>query len=225
MAIEGGIFSNSLEVSFDRLKQDLKKRGRSRLLWQFRNSPVINQVVDRLSEQFQDTYDATFSILEGRTIAKAAGVSLDILGSLVGQEREFSNLNYTRDDDNYRRLILAKIFKNHAHTGSVVENRYCAKYISGSGMSFVKIGLQAYRMAFPVGVQEEVLLLFRSLWKNMQVDNYYLLPIPATVRLDLEVAIVLPMEDGYSLGFGPDLFETRPDYAKAAISINIGALV
>lgn len=220
MATDGSIFEASLEVSFDRLKQDLKARGISRLLWQFRRSPVIRQVVERLSEQLQDTYDATFEILEGRTLAKAEGVNLDILGYLVGQPRQFGDVQAT--DYNYRRFILAKILKNHADGGTLIENRYCAQFISGIAMSFVKIDLQTYRMIFAFGVNVDDIRLLRATWKNQQVDNYYLLPVPATVLIDTEIAIVTPFEDDKFVGFGPDLYEMRPDFAKAAVGIYIG---
>lgn len=247
------IYSENLEIAFDQLKQSLAVRGRSRLMWQFKSSPVINDLLQKFSLQLQDCYDVAIGVLDGRTLAKAQGVNLDIIGSIVGQSRIFSNAELTAfftpdkggwgadqvgvwvtnadrlgkrvmSDYNYRNLILAKIFKNHSIAGSNPENRYCAQFISDFPMSFIKVGLQRYKLAFPVGVGVGTLLLLRTSWKNTQVDSYYLLPIPATVQLDVDIAYLLPMDDGYSIGFGPDIFETRPDYAKAAICINIGDL-
>ena len=254
MPTEGRVFGHDLEVSFERLKQSLEKRGRSRLLWQFRNSPVLNQLIKEMSAQMQDAYDAAIDTLEKRTIAKATGVNLEILGTIVGQERVGNNLEYhayfhpdkpgwsadqapawvtgvpllgyrVASDDSYRKLILAKIFKNHCLAGSAAENRYCAEFIANTHVSFVKIGLQSFRLAFEFGTGMDVMLMLFKLWKNQTIDQFYLLPIPATVYLDDQVTFVLPMEDGYSVGFGPDMYDTRPDFAKAAICINIGDYV
>lgn len=254
MSTEGKIFGQDLEVSFRRLKQDLEKRGRSRLLWQFRNSPVLNQLVKQISLEMQDAYDAAIKSLEGRTIAKATGINLDIIGKIVGQERLGNNLEYhvyfhpdkpgwsadqapawvtgapllgyqVASDDNYRKLIIAKIFKNHSTSGSVAENRYCAQFIANTRVSFIKTGLQSFRLAFEFGTGLDVMLMLFKQWKNQTVDQFYLLPIPATVYLDTGITFVLPMDDGYSIGFAPDMYETRPDHAKAAICINIGDYV
>lgn len=215
-----------LAVSFDRLKQDLAERGLSRLLWQFRRSPVITQVVKKLCEEFQKTYDDEIEVLQGRTLAEAEGVNLDIIGSLVGQPRQMKNIQ--TNDDNYRRFIFAKILKNHTHSGSLIEVRYFAQFISGIPISFVKIGIQSYRFIVQYGFNEdpEVLNAIRLLvyfWKNTEIDNFYLAPVPATVFIDTDIIIVTP-DDPDMNWFGPDLQDRRVDYAKVAVDANIGGL-
>ena len=242
-------FAVSLEVSFQRLKQDLLKRGRGRLLWQFRNSNVIGQIVEKMSEQFQSTYDATVDLIEKRTLDKAEGVNLEILGRIVGQTRPSIQSDlisyFTPDkggfsvdqvgvwvanaslsgaqlapDNYYRNLILSKIFKNHAQGGSNPEVRYCAKFLTNYQMTLVKIGLQEYRMAFPYGVSADVIKLLKTPISNKQVNNYYIVPIPATVKID-ETAIYIMVGQA---GFGPDTEDGRPDFAKASLTIAIGGL-
>ena len=120
-----GFFDRDLEVSFERLKQDLSARGKSRYLYQFKNSPVLNDIVDKMSVYFdsdeskdiviglQDCYDNAIKVLEGRTIFGASkdselhpdinNVNLDVLGYIVGQTRSAASLEslpwFTPDSD------------------------------------------------------------------------------------------------------------------------------
>jgi len=86
----------NLEVSFEALAQDLAERGKSRYLEQFRNSPVLQQIVDAISFETQDVYDQILKVLKGRTLGTgedgyAEGVQLSKIGYLVGQKRVVAN--------------------------------------------------------------------------------------------------------------------------------------
>ena len=90
------IFKDNLDVSFVELAQDLAKRGKSRYLEQFRNSPVLQQIVDAISFETQAAYDETLDVLKGRTLGDgsdgyAEGVQLDKIGYLIGQARVVAN--------------------------------------------------------------------------------------------------------------------------------------
>ena len=90
------IFKDNLDVSFAELAQDLAKRGKSRYLEQFLNSPVLQQIVDAISFETQTAYDAGLNVLKGRTLGTgedgyAEGVQLDKIGYLIGQARVVAN--------------------------------------------------------------------------------------------------------------------------------------
>lgn len=90
------ILTENLEVSFEGLVQDLAQRGKSRYLEQFRESPLMQQLVENISQETQELYDEILKVLKGRTIGTgeegyAEGVQLDKIGYLVGQDRVVAN--------------------------------------------------------------------------------------------------------------------------------------
>jgi len=82
---------NNLDIDFSQYTVEQLTRSRSRMLWEFGNSPVLDQLVQALSFEVQDLHDANFDTLELRSLAKAAGVQLDTIGKIVGQERVLFN--------------------------------------------------------------------------------------------------------------------------------------
>lgn len=273
------IFRDDLQVSFENLAQDLAKRGKSRYLEQFRNSPVMQQIVDAISFETQDVYDKTLEVLKGRTLGTgeegyAEGVQLEKIGYLVGQARVVSNSKpidfFTPfidgigedkfapdvaqvwvkngrlfeeeelEDDIYYRLILAKIFKNHVRGASLPDVRLTASYIYGHLTTLVKTGLQQYQLGFlsttnvegEPSVDEDslnALYLVRVAWSDTRVDDFYALPIPPTVLLDIDNIIIFPKADGQEeipSAFIPDIDPAgKTDFSKVAIKVNIGGIL
>ena len=85
------IFDGELDVDFSELRIDLQERNTGHILYQFLNSCVFNQFLYGLTTMEQILYDAAVDVLEFRTLAKAEGVNLDVLGRLVGQPRILLN--------------------------------------------------------------------------------------------------------------------------------------
>lgn len=259
-----------LEVSFENLTQDLAKRGKSRYLEQFRNSKIMQDIVDKISLETQELYDAVLGVLEGRTLKKAEGVQLDRIGYLVGQPRSATNaklvdyftpfLNEDEEtlekfavdeakvwvkngrlfedaaleDADYKKLILSKIYKNHEKGASLPHVRLMGSYIAGVLITLVKTGLQSYQIGVlsksstdgQPALEEPYTFLYilRAKWSDTRVDNYYALPIPSTVLLENDMIIFPQDSEGKPTAFAPDMEYGKPDYAKAAISLNIGGL-
>jgi hypothetical protein len=74
------------EIDFG-LDKSLVSEGQNRLLWQFRESDNLCQLLQVYLDQVQDLWEATINALDVRQIAKASGVQLDVIGELVGQQR------------------------------------------------------------------------------------------------------------------------------------------
>jgi len=91
MSITGILDPTNLEIDFSQYKVEQLSRSRSRMLWEFGNSPVLDQLVQAISFEIQDLHDANFDTIEQRSLAKAAGVQLDTIGRIVGQERVLFN--------------------------------------------------------------------------------------------------------------------------------------
>jgi hypothetical protein len=152
------IFSSGsdLSVNFSKYDQDLLERFRSRLLYQFKASTILDQFVQSIAGEAEEVYRASLDVLEQRTLMTAKGVQLDVVGDLVGQPRPkidgASKTWFTADanrtdnenvwcdpaslyentlanDDEYRGFIIGKIFKNQMTSGSIPELRFFTQLI------------------------------------------------------------------------------------------------
>lgn len=77
-----------------------------RLLEQYRGKPRIEGLLTSFVEQIQDLEDVIHKLPEDLTIATAIGIQLDLIGTIVVQDR----LGFS--DDIYRSLLQAKIGEN-----------------------------------------------------------------------------------------------------------------
>lgn len=84
-------------------KIDHVEVGLSRLISVWQDKPIVVGLLKSYLEQFNKLEDLLFSILEDRSLYKAQGVQLDMIGALFGVDRQ------GRDDTRYRPLIVAKI--------------------------------------------------------------------------------------------------------------------
>lgn len=87
------------------------ERALARLTQQFRGKTNVEALLSALAAPGQDVEDACWQLLTERTVDEAIGAQLDDLGAIVGEERQ------SRDDDDYRRFIRARITVNRS-TGS-----------------------------------------------------------------------------------------------------------
>lgn len=84
----------------------------SRLAEQYKGKPLIEALLATIAPQVQQVEDMLFGVLLGyRLEASASGEQLDVLGRVVGQDREAA------DDAEYRLRIAARIRAN-VSTGS-----------------------------------------------------------------------------------------------------------
>lgn len=89
----GNIFEtdSDLNVDFSQYEIDLRDRALQRLLYQFGNSVTLGQLVESLAFMEQDGYDDALGVLTDRTLTRARGVQLDVIGRIVGQDRVLRN--------------------------------------------------------------------------------------------------------------------------------------
>lgn len=78
----------------------------ARLLYQYKDSDRLKYILTAFSEQIQELEQAIFDLDAGRQIYNAEGEQLDLLGEIVGIERN------GLEDDQYRLFILGKIGEN-----------------------------------------------------------------------------------------------------------------
>lgn len=229
-----GIFDANvnLNISFEKYDQSLLERGRRRLLQQFRSAVVIDQLIQAMSTETQQLYDAITLVLKERTLAEAEGVQLDVIGRLVGQERinidgalkrwfTPDDLSLTQDntapwmegaslyettvvnDIEYRTLIFAKIFKNHVQGASIPELRYFIFILTGEDVSFNTAAPLDANLVVRSDIKPNSLsLILTILPDGNKVQNKYLIPLAATTRI---VGVQwIPIVENTGQAFTPD---------------------
>jgi len=200
---------------FIKFEQDLLTRGRGRLLFEFKNSPVLDQLLQALSIENQELYDAIIDTMNLRTLDNATGVQLDVLGDIVGQYRTAEITN----DTIFKQYILAKIFKNQTQAASIPEIRYYIQLIVDEDVSFISpYGLLDLWIVVHEDIPIDVLRMLVSVDNN---DKYvgvkYFLPLAATTRLI--GVLVLPTDE--EVFFTPDLEEGKTDVARGGVIIPV----
>lgn len=208
------------DVDFSGERKDLAGVAFTRVLEQFRGSPVFLQLIAVFVKEAQALHDALVDLQKGRTISVAEGASLDGLGRIVGQPRiayQYSEDNWLfadrggqgadqiatwcvgaemavyepAGDSIYRTMAFAKAVANHARFGSVPELQDLTRLVTGENVSFERVSPMGVRLLVSSGVSLTNLNFILSFVTNMQVDDGPMIPYPATLALD-DVTIFLP---------------------------------
>lgn len=203
----------NFKIDFRKLNKDFLAEARDRILYQFKNSPVLDQILQVISIMNQNLYDEFVNMLKQRSVADATGVNLDIIGDIVGQPRGLTSASikiwFTPDseiakfdnsliwvknaaesgnekmtDEDYRKIIVSKIIKNHQQLCSIPELKRYAQLLTGYEISFRKTGVFKIALVVPKDMPASFLYLLMSKKSDKKIDNYYVLPIPAGVELD-----------------------------------------
>jgi hypothetical protein len=119
------------------------EQAKALLLYQFRNSPNIQKVVEIFHTQIQEVENEYFTLLESLGIDTAFGYALDVIGKEVQEFRQ------GRNDEDYRSAIITKIFINNS-SGTPEEVLAAAKQITGA--TTIK-----YSEQYPAAVVLEIL--------------------------------------------------------------------
>ncbi len=175
----GIMFDGPETVAFDVCDIRSLDRGRRRLLWQFRNSCVLNQVLEAISLETQELIDACCLILTKRLLSDAEGVQLETIGELVG-ELKLSDIS----DDDYLVRIVAKVFRNQIKYASYPEIVRYIKLLTGTDVSFKRVAPLDVELIVPTDLTDaEILRLLSFVEQSPIAEQQYLVPVAATVRI------------------------------------------
>jgi hypothetical protein len=119
------------------------EQAKALLLYQFRNSPNIQKVVEVFHTQIQNVENEYFTLLESLGIDTAYGYALDVIGKEVQEDRQ------SRTDEEYRSAILTKIFINNS---SGTPEEVIAATLQITGATTIK-----YSEQYPAAVVLEIL--------------------------------------------------------------------
>lgn len=104
---------------------DVVDKGLSRLLYQFSNSANYKELVSIYLSLQQEIETICFDVLAQKDINQATGLSLDLIGKIVGQARG------GLEDSAYRTAILIKIFINNSR-GTIADIQNIVKLLTNS---------------------------------------------------------------------------------------------
>lgn len=222
-------------VAFDKI--EVAKRMCSRLLLQFHHAPVLIDILTIFASEIQVLLDASEGVVVDRSPLDAVVEQLEGLGRIVGQKRivvdqeDFTwftpdTAGFTidvapawvtgvptsgsllADDTVYRQLIEAKIFRNFAQYGSVLENQQVALLAFGVRVSYQLIGPMAVDIILSPNASPTVVKLLMRTSVDSKGDGA-IMPYPPTLKINS----VLFAPDG---AFAPDTPNTV-DVAPAAV--------
>ena len=181
-------------------------------LERFRRTTVALGISNAINTQNTELYNDIVNGLPERCLSNAIGAQLDVIGVIVGQDRNLENFGVKNwattdalnlgvdaglvyvegapiggdlpaDDFQYRQLIQAKIFRNHVKYGSIPEILQFAKILYGLNISIRKEGLSDLALIVPESTPFYIIQNLISFTDNLQTEKEYFLPIPTTGRL------------------------------------------
>lgn len=85
---------------------DHKEQALARLREQYNNKPQILALINSWNGQIQELEEIIYGLSTSRSINTAVGYQLDLLGELLGKQRD------GRSDADYRIVLLAKVAQN-----------------------------------------------------------------------------------------------------------------
>jgi len=125
---------------------DHVQQALDRMLEQYKGKPRIEGVITSFTEQTQDSEDVIHGLTSDLAIATAIGIQLDLIGTIVVQDR----LGFS--DDIYRRLLLAKIGENVSK--STPENVIdVVKLLTDSSLVHFQ---EYYPAGYGIGIDKEI---------------------------------------------------------------------
>lgn len=201
------------DIKADSIRFDMKAIAIGRMLSEFYGKKVLQLLLLAYIEEVQELSTAIADLIEKRTLNKAEGTQLDIIGKIIGRDRLSYNyetdywfatdkvgvspdyghwwmspaeqaVDEKMDDVTYRKWIWLQILENH--------NLYSAKpeienaIYDGIGET---VGIQRTgMMEADIYVNENISLTNKILLayneNNMLTDNDYLFSYPATTKID-----------------------------------------
>lgn len=189
---------------------DVTARMISRLLLQFRDSPVFNQFIEAIGNEIQQLQNAIEKTVWGRTVTRGIGEQLDAIGRIVGQPRVgvtydvdwftpdvnsvdlsyawvpggFLTGTYIPDDNVYRLMIESKVFRNFSRYTSIPEIKKSFMSAFNREISFVMTGPLQVDVIVPDDTPAFAKGMIVDFVTDNQADRRSKLPFPPTLVIN-----------------------------------------
>jgi len=174
------------KIDFDTKRLNLTQQNLNRVLCQFKDAPVISQVVSAYSKQYQELHNAIIDLQELRTLYNAKGVYADTIGRILGRNRQivFENgFNEFADDSLYSDLLLLQTCNNTNKHSSSYEISYFFKTALGFDVSVINLGVMSVILYVPVGTSDLVELYTNPVAESNVMQGAFVTPFPATLTI------------------------------------------
>ena len=142
--------------------------------------------------------------------ARVSPPDANIGGAFVTGAPLFGNL--PADDVSYRRLILAKIFKNHVKVGSAGEILEFIRLLTGKAASARTVDRMDIELYLNTSISPGEVRTIVRVFDDKTADRKYLTPLPTSARL---VSILYKPTNAFS----PDRVCGRPDFAELSMRV------
>lgn len=164
-----------------------------RLLEQYKGKPRIEGMISCFVEQIQELEDVVFDLPEDLAIATAVGVQLDLIGTIVVQER----LGFS--DDIYRALLQAKVGENVSK--STPENVIdVVKLLTGAGLVHLQ---EFYPAGYGISIDQDIdPSLIDFFYDRIERVDPAAVRLESLVCFDPDEAFAFDGGPGTALGFG-----------------------
>jgi len=197
-------------IEFEKI--DILERMYSRLLLQFQDAPVLKDILQAFGWELDALLSAVEEVVVERGPADAIKVQLESLGRIVGQSRvsiDQSVLAWLStdvpgetidrspawvtnvpvltflfaNDDIYRQLIEARIYRNFTQYGSIPENQRVALLAFDLNVSFRRIGPMIVDIQVPRDTSRTTIAIILGVLYSQEgiVD---IMPYPPTLGMD-----------------------------------------
>ena len=199
-------------IDFTPLRFDLKKISESRILSQYIDSPLYKELLGVFTSECQELLDAIVDLMEYRTVSKAYGNQLDVIGRIIGQPRLAYNYDSAywftpnvdglggdnghwwiggypqateedMDDVTYEKWIWLRILENHNLFSSKPELENAIYDGLGETVGIEQVGM----MTGKIYAESTISLTNYSLLDYHRdtpiVNNEYLFAYPATTEI------------------------------------------
>lgn len=204
---------SSVDIKTESIKFEMQKTAGSRMLSQYCGSKIFHLLLQAYIAEIQELSTAISELIEKRTLNKAEGTTLDIIGRIVGKDRIIYDydakywfttdtagvspdsgrwwcypatqaIGQTMDDDTYRLWLWMQILENHNLYSSTPEIE--KNIIDGIGET---VGIQRTgAMEMDLYVNQNISLTNKNLLSyntdNQLTENDYLFPYPATTNIN-----------------------------------------
>lgn len=206
------------EIDFSSLRFNLKEISESRILSQYATSPLYKALLGAFTSEVQELLDAIVDLMEYRTISKAEGKNLDIIGRIIGQPRLAYNydsdywftpdedglgpdnghwwlsavpqaVQEDMDDDTYRKWIWLRVLENHNLFSSTPELENAIYEGLEEKVGIERVGM----MTGKIYTESTISLTNYSLldyYRNTPiVNNEFMFAYPATTVISSKVKV------------------------------------
>lgn len=210
----------AFEIDFTRYRRDMVQKAWTRMLSQFKASPVFKDFIAAFVKNGpQWAYDEIVKQQEANTLYRAEGFNLDAIGRIVGQPRipyQYDDSkwfvpdrrgqgfdqapfwvtnapligNTPAGDAQYRQMILARIACNFNRFSSGPEMAYLAYFTTGEIVSWQRVGPMECMILVRSGISRSRFDVLTKFTTTTECDGIPMIPYPAT--LNLTKAIFLP---------------------------------